>query len=413
LLHARSFWPTRGTLASNAASTGWFILTLRFAVKFVLLLLLLLLHVAAVAANSLEELFGSSTVCRRPLLAAALMVKDEVLTMPTTVRSLASAGIKRLFVYDTGSTDGTQALLRTLTRENGIEFFLKEGEFVDFAVSRNVLLEYATGGSDWLMLFDAGEELEISDYDGSKSIEQVLLSTPAGVCGFHMIQKWGLTTFHNVRLIRNTGIWRYVFPVHEYLTTERATPHECREFHWDQIDFTAAPVVFITQNRALSGVSSPKRWLRDAQVLQAVLDKDPTEPRASFYLAQTYDCLDDCEKSIEASRVRYAVKHRGWWEEREVSAIRIVRCLVLLRRMAEALEWALRLLYDHNRIEGLLNVAHESDAPLCFALMTLACKSKATPQRYLFFEAHKYEVERWQMFDRCKKQVFEHADDDF
>ena len=116
-----------------------------------------------------------------------------------------------------------------------------DGEFVDFATSRNVLvscvcglcswiwlsflrcstflqtkLQWAAGNSEWMLLLDSGETIEhVSRGD---SLDSVLANSADDVCGYHLQQVWGDSTFFNIRLVRNNGEWRYVFPVHEYLT---------------------------------------------------------------------------------------------------------------------------------------------------------------------------------------------------
>lgn len=370
---------------------------------------------AASALRDVEETFGWHNRCLRPVLAAAVMVKNEVDVMPTTMAMLERMRIGRLYVYDTGSTDGTQAMLWREARRRRLELFLLQGQFVDFAVSRNVLLSFALGGSDWLLLLDSGEDLAVTSAPGAASIEQVLLSVPDNVCGIEMVQQWDQMQFLNVRIVRNGGQYRYEFPVHEFLTTEGQTRTECNEVRWSEIATVAVlPNVSIVQDRVLTGRSSPERWLRDAEVLQGVLDSDPTHPRALFYLGRTFSALGDCDAAIGVLKRRYELTERGWWEEREVAALDIFDCLFELYRFDEALEWAMRLVYKHSRIEGVVAMArramHEDDAAFCYALMTLACRPRL-PARSLFFQPRVYTFERWQLRQACFDRLELRADE--
>lgn len=330
----------------------------------------------------------------RPLLAAALMVKDEITTVGMTVRSLSEFGVKRLFVFDTGSTDGTQALIRKLALEYNLELRLKEGRFVNFAASRNVLLKFAQFQSEWLLLLDSGEELRVDNSSADMSIEQLLKSTKE--CSFDMKQQWDETTFFNNRLVRNNGEFYYVFPVHEYI---KSANEKCKPQNWDEHK-PVLPKVCIFQNRTLTGHSSAARWIKDAQVLQEVVDRDPTEPRGLFYLANTLSQLGNESDAIPFYERRYRVTDRGWWEEREVSLIFMIRCMLKVGRFADAYIWALRLYYDHSRIEGVYDVAVASDESVCVGLVSLACRAE-TPTRYLFIDYTYYQKHRWDLKKSC------------
>ncbi len=87
-----------------------------------------------------------------PLVSLCMIVKDEVDELE---RSLASAGAvaDELVVYDTGSTDGTQDLARSLGAT------VVQGTWSgDFGRARNEALRHCHG--TWILWLDADEELE-------------------------------------------------------------------------------------------------------------------------------------------------------------------------------------------------------------------------------------------------------------
>jgi hypothetical protein len=83
----------------------------------------------------------------RPLLAAALIVRDEATHLPACLASLAGLA-DEIHVYDTGSTDGTAELAESLgarvTRGRWTE---------DFAAARNAAQQGWT--ADWVLSLDA------------------------------------------------------------------------------------------------------------------------------------------------------------------------------------------------------------------------------------------------------------------
>jgi hypothetical protein len=81
---------------------------------------------------------GSATTHRDKLLTLAMIVKDEARTIARTLLS-AKPHIDRWCILDTGSTDGTQAIVCDAMSDTPGE--LREELFVDFATTRNRGLE--------------------------------------------------------------------------------------------------------------------------------------------------------------------------------------------------------------------------------------------------------------------------------
>jgi tetratricopeptide (TPR) repeat protein len=84
-------------------------------------------------------------------LSCCLLVKDEIETLTDCLNSVRAV-VDEMIVLDTGSTDDTPDLARSL----GAQVYSFEW-CNDFAVARNVSLSYATG--DWILVLDADERL--------------------------------------------------------------------------------------------------------------------------------------------------------------------------------------------------------------------------------------------------------------
>src|ERR1700733_6819656 len=90
------------------------------------------------------------------LLTLTMIVKDEAKTLARTLASVRPF-IDRWVILDTGSTDGTQALVR---RElAAVPGELHEEPFVDFSTSRNRALDLAGEATEFVMWLDADDEL--------------------------------------------------------------------------------------------------------------------------------------------------------------------------------------------------------------------------------------------------------------
>ena len=162
---------------------------------------------------------------RSARLVTALMCKNERAQIAETTLDSLKEYCGHLIVYDTGSTDGTQNHIREYCAKNDIRLDLKEGPFVDFAVSRNVLLDYCDellkGQDDkFILQVDAHDVLQ----GGDKLIE--FITTFKGPqTGFYLTQKWwsgsNLDSYYNVRMIKPHKEWRYNPDaiVHEYIVS--------------------------------------------------------------------------------------------------------------------------------------------------------------------------------------------------
>src|SRR5579872_2737177 len=88
----------------------------------------------------------------KPTVCLNMIVKDE---SEVIERSLSS--IKHLIDYwvivDTGSTDGTQTIIKKFLK--GIPGELHERKWVDFAQNRNEALDLAKNKGDYLLFIDA------------------------------------------------------------------------------------------------------------------------------------------------------------------------------------------------------------------------------------------------------------------
>jgi glycosyltransferase involved in cell wall biosynthesis len=86
-----------------------------------------------------------------PTISLCMIVKNEAENLPRCLASVESL-VDEMIVLDTGSTDGTVELARSLGAQ--VEHF---AWCDDFSQARNVALEYVTG--DWVLVLDADEVL--------------------------------------------------------------------------------------------------------------------------------------------------------------------------------------------------------------------------------------------------------------
>lgn len=219
-----------------------------------------------------------------------MIVKDEA---DVIERCLAS--VEHLISYwvicDTGSTDGTQDLIRA--HLEGVPGELHERPWVDFGTNRSELLALSRGKADYLLLLDA--DWTFTAQPGALdrlNADEYLVE--------HRHIRGAEFSLHNRHLVRGSRRWWYVGVTHEHIRTEgkpRSKPLRN---------------AYIT-NWIDGGVGREQRWEQDARLLEAELERHPDSPRERFYLAQTYRDLGRTEAAIEQYALR--AKLGGWAEE--------------------------------------------------------------------------------------------------
>ncbi|WP_262413151.1 glycosyltransferase [Actinacidiphila acidipaludis] len=213
-----------------------------------------------------------------------MIVKNESAVIG---RCLAAARglIDYWVISDTGSTDGTQDLIRQAL--DGIPGELHEEPWVDFGHNRSLNLRHARGRADYLLLLDADLELRQD------------AALPPLTREAYMLRHEGVTEYRIKRLVRGDLPWRYEGVTHEYLTCDRTD---------DQASLDALVIV-----DHADGGSKHDKFERDERLLRAEFARDPGNGRTVFYLAQTLRDMGRTAESVELYERRAAMG--GWPEE--------------------------------------------------------------------------------------------------
>lgn len=246
------------------------------------------------ARDALERAANAAAlrVVRRPSICLCMIVKNESAVIERCLVSVRDL-VDHWVISDTGSTDGTQDLIRGALA--GIPGELHDDPWIDFGHNRSLNLTHARGKADYLLLIDADMVLRREG------------DLPELTADSYMVRHSGDVEYRNKRLIRGNMPWRYVGATHEYLTTDRPE-------HQHNLD---ALVV----DHFADGGSRSDKFERDARLLTADLERDPANTRTVFYLAQTRRDLGERDKAI-------ALYHRrammgGWDEEIYFSLLQV------------------------------------------------------------------------------------------
>jgi glycosyltransferase involved in cell wall biosynthesis len=226
-----------------------------------------------------------------------MIVKNEAAVI---ARCLASVKpwITHWVIVDTGSTDGTQDIIRDFMRDLPGE--LHEREWHNFAHNRNEALALAKSRGDYILFIDADETLQMPPTYRWPALSADGYRLRIEYLGWHYLR--GL-------LISARVSWQWVGVLHEYL--ECAHPAE-----WQVL---AGPEVCVTHDGARG--QNPETYLRDIEVLERAVREDPTNHRNVFYLAQSYRDAGRSEPNNVARRNEQAINRyqqraaMGGWDE--------------------------------------------------------------------------------------------------
>ena len=219
-------------------------------------------------------------------------------------------------IVDTGSTDGTQDIIRAHLRDVPGE--LHERGWRDFASNRSEALVLAQGQADYILIIDADDVLETAPGHA------IPLEFKDDAYTFEIADSGVL--YRRTQLVRSGLPWHYAGVLHEFITCNTARP--------------AVPLPVFRMLRKHDGARQryPDTYPRDAALLEAVVraEADPfLAARYRFYLAQSYYDCQQWEKALTNYGLRAGL---GFWRE---------EVFVSLYRMGQIME---RLKYPRQEI---------------------------------------------------------------
>lgn len=326
-----------------------------------------------------------STSDSNPLLAVVIMVKNEEQVMLPTLQPYLDAKVDRFLVLDTGSTDNTVAVTKQIFADYGIEHgYVEEQPFVDFATSRNhaiALAEEKFPDVTFFLMIDA--EWYLQNVDQLIEFCDQHRNHPNDV--FIINLKSGQSKNATARLFRPHRGIKFVGAVHECL---------------NRVAQTQVPqdVYFIWAPTRLGMDKTQSRWYRDRDILLREYDKNPHDPRTTFYLAQTYACLGEWEKAAYWYSVRS--EQPGWDQENYMAFYKLADAYEQLKNWPKAL-WNYLKAYSlrPQRAEPLVRIAQHylelCDFASAFLFANQAVRIPVLESENLFFDAFMYDFVRY------------------
>ncbi|MFE5218949.1 MULTISPECIES: glycosyltransferase [unclassified Streptomyces] len=221
-----------------------------------------------------------------------MIVKDEA---PVIRRCLESVRplIDTWVIVDTGSTDGTQDVIRDVYRDLPGE--LHERPWRGYDGSRTEAIELARDSADFLLFIDADDVMEVDPGFCMPELTRDAYKVDIHYEGF---------VYWRPVMVSTRLHWRYVGVLHEYIDCSTTFTLGALE---------GVRMVILGGGGRRRNEGAREKYLRDAKVLEEGLAKEPGNARYAFYLAQSWRDAGEFEKAIDAYDRRTGMG--GWQEE--------------------------------------------------------------------------------------------------
>lgn len=340
---------------------------------------------------------SSQDVPYYPLLVVVIMVKDEELVIRETLEMYCKAdptGTKIAYlVYDTGLDPWSQTMQKAKELFDDYHitnYQIIQEPFVDFATSRNRSLdlceqffpnaafmlqpdaEWYLHGAEELITFCEQEFYHVDRHSFLVRIASTDLD------------------FGTQRLLRCKSGLRFGGVVHETITigTHCKTPNS----------------IYFELRPGRQGMEkTARRWARDKDLLMKAHLANPMDSRTAFYLAQTFDCLNDLDNAYKYYELRTHLV--GWTEEDFMARYRLAIVTERMKTEDGSARWPEALdhfLKAHTirpiRAEPLIRIAQhylaEGNHACAYIFARRACELAYPEQDTLFVEKEAYDFTR-------------------
>lgn len=229
---------------------------------------------------------GRASVC------LTMIVKDETAVIERCLRSVLPF-VDCWSIVDTGSTDGTQALIAELLAHLPGE--LQARPWRDFGHNRTEALALARSWADYSLVIDADETFDVPPG---------FALPPLTADGYYTRHRGSSSTvtFERLQLLKTSAPWRYEGVLHEVAVCDG--PHRTAVLE--------GPLCVGHFDGARNQIDAKAKYARDAEVLERALENEPENARYRYYLARSYRDAGMPEKALENFACRADM---GGWEE--------------------------------------------------------------------------------------------------
>lgn len=329
-----------------------------------------------------------------PTISLSIIVKDEAPVIERMLNTIYSI-LDYYIVVDTGSTDGTQEIIKKFFERKGIPGEVIQHPWKNFEDARNKALACVKGKADFGFWIDADEQLIIDPKFNIDSFKRSLINFD----GANTSVSYGSQNYFRMQFFSTKKPWTWYGPVHEVLVSKDPTTVGVAE---------GLKVLVTADGNSWTSESIQQKYEGHAKILEDYVKNDPNkDPRWVFYLAQSYRDAVTPENKKKAM-VWYEERSKmteGYWEEIYYSLLMIASIKGALKYPEDeiindylACGKANRLRAEH-LIPVILHFQSKKDFERSYVYSSHAMKvagKSPFPQASLFIDPSIYD---WRIFD--------------
>ena len=332
---------------------------------------------------------------KKQKIALCMIVKNEAHVIQRALYSVSGV-VDHYYICDTGSSDGTQDIIKDWLKTNKKKGRVVDKPWVDFAHNRNDAFALAKNKCDYIMTLDADEVLlplkdNKPDHEGLlESFPEFIAEQVDAMCHF------GNAQYLRPLLFKGDVDWVWTSPMHESCSKQEGTP--TKELIEGVCNYPRAEG---------SRSKDSRKSFKDALVLEKHLLDNPNHCRSLFYLGQCYYDDKKFERAMEA--MESALKLSVWEEEQYVLYLRMARCCQNLpSKEDEAVSYYLKA-YDvfPKRPEAMYELLEYYRKKSLFSVANiygeLALELSRQKEGILFLESSVYD---WRILDSLALSYF-------
>jgi len=268
-----------------------------------------------------------------------MIVKNESHIIGKTLNNLASNfNFSYWVISDTGSTDNTVEIIETFFKTKNIPGKIHHDEWNNFGHNRTLALNHAYKKSDYVLVFDADDEIEGKLLLPEKLTHDAYSLTFGSLNGF---------SYHRPLLINNHKKWQYIGVLHEYLDGIGKQVDNC----------VIQGGYSVVSGRSGSRNNDPQKYLKDAAVLEKAYneiilteDKNALGDRYAFYCANSFFDYGDYESAAKWYKI--TLTRNGWDQEKYMCCYKLYKCYKNLKQIDTAQFYLVKsFYYDKDRTE--------------------------------------------------------------
>lgn len=253
-----------------------------------------------------------------------MVVRDEATIITRCLTSMQNIA-DSYYIMDTGSLDNTPDIIQTFMQN--IPGDIGYAEWKNFGYNKSLLLKNAREHSnpaiskaEYYVWLDADEvwitnktdPLSYFTPEDTKKL-YIELQKNANSNIFNIRTLYGTLEYFRWNIVRNNQLYQWKQPVHEYLegTVSNVTAH----IEW----------FYLLARKEGNSSRNPERQQNDIRMFEDFLQENPDEPRATFYLAQSYE---EAGNAVMAEKMyRKRIQLGGYYNERYIACLRLGRML--------------------------------------------------------------------------------------